>query len=412
MKSSKDTAAKRIYLDYASAPPVLPEAEAAVHAGSQYVGNPGAIHAEGVQAKRALDGAREEIAALLGVKAREIIFTGGLTDANNIAILGAARSFERTNRGLEGSHWIVSSIEHTSVLDCFTEIERLGGTVTHIDPDDRGIITAEKVVAALNEHTVLVSIGWANNEIGTIQPLSDISRAIAAFEKELPSTSSGQATKILLHTDAGQAPLYFATGLNSLGADLCAIGGNKLYGPHGVGCLFLSNRAELARVQQGGPQERGLRPGTENVALALGFAAAFKIVASERLEEARRIHAIRDALSKALIQTIPGLVVNGDSKRTLPHMLNVSFPAISTEYVTLSLDQAGIAVSTKSACREGEESRSHVVDALFADRQSSAGDEWRARSTIRFSLGMKTQESDVSRIVDALVEIVSRNSAA
>jgi cysteine desulfurase len=384
----------RIYLDYASAPPVLPESEAAVHEATQFVGNPGAIHAEGVAAKRVLDDARERIAALLGVKAREIIFTGGLTDANNIAILGVARAHERAKRALIGTHWVVNSMEHTSVLDCFAEVERLGGSVTHIDPDERGIISPETVLASLTKHTVLVSIGWANNEIGVIQPLSDIARAIRTFEKE-------HATTILLHTDAGQAPVYLATSLNSLGVDLCSIGGNKMYGPHGVGCLFVSNRAELARPQQGGPQERGLRPGTENVALAQGFAFAFEAIAKMRDEESKRVRGIRDALAHALTEKIPGLVVNGDLKRALPHMLNISIPNISSEYVTLSLDQAGIAVSTKSACREGEESRSHVVEAL-------GGEEWRAKNTLRLSLGTATSEKDVEKVVTELAAIVSR----
>ena len=387
----KQSTKKRIYLDYASAPPVLPEAEDAVREAAQYVGNPGAIHAEGVAAKRALDSARERIAAQLGVKAREIIFTGGLTEANNIAIVGSARAHERATRSLAGTHWIVSSIEHTSVLDCFAEIERLGGTVTHIDPDERGIISSETVVAALSEHTVLVSIGWANNEIGTIQPLSDISRAIHAFEKE-------HGVTILLHTDAGQAPLYLATSLNTLGVDLCSIGGNKLYGPHGIGCLFVSNRAQLVRTQQGGPQERGLRPGTENVALALGFATAFEAIAKKRNAEGKRVRSVRDSLASELSEKITGLITNGDLKHALPHMLNISIPGISSEYVTLSLDQAGIAVSTKSACREGEESRSHVVEAL-------GGEGWRSQNTLRLSLGVETKESDIAPVCSVLTRL-------
>ncbi len=387
-------ATRRIYLDYASAPPVMPEAEAAVQDAAKYIGNPGAIHAEGVQAKRALDNARERIAALLGVKAREIIFTGGLTEANNIAILGTARAHERAKRSLEGTHWIVSSIEHTSVLDCFAEIERLGGTVSHIDPDTRGIFSPEAVLAALTPQTVLVSIGWANNEIGTIQPLSDISRAIHAFEKE-------HGTTIVIHTDAGQAPLYLATSLNTLGVDLCAIGSNKLYGPHGVGALFVSNRAELVRTLQGGPQERGYRPGTENVALALGFATAFETVALIREEEGRRVKKIRDELAHELTVNIAGLLINGDIKRALPHMLNISIPKISSEYVTLSLDQAGIAVSTKSACREGEESRSHVVEAL-------GGEPWRAQNTLRFSLGCDTDAGSVLALTQSLTKHINK----
>lgn len=388
---------QRIYLDYASAPPVLPEAEEAVRAAAQYIGNPGAIHAEGVHAKRALDGARERIAALLGVKAREIILTGGLTEANNIAILGTARAYERARRTLEGTHWIVSSIEHTSVLDCFAEIERLGGAVSHIEPDERGIISPETVAAAITGQTVLISIGWANNEIGTIQPLSDIARTIRDHEQKFGTT-------IMLHTDAGQAPLYLATGLNSLGVDLSSIGGNKLYGPHGVGVLFVNNRAELARTLQGGPQERGLRPGTENVALALGFAAAFEVVAKLRSEEGKRVQKIRDALARELTEKIPGIVINGDTRRALPHMLNISIPNINSEYVTLSLDQAGIALSTKSACREGEESRSHVVEAL-------GGEPWRAQNTLRLSLGAETLDSDATKVADELQKIVARTTA-
>lgn len=384
----------RIYLDYASAPPVLKEAEDAVYAAREFTGNPGAIHAEGVRAKRALDGARERIAALLGVKAREVIFTAGLTDANNIALLGVARAHERAKRALAGTHWVVSSIEHTSVLDCFAEIERLGGTVVHIDPDERGIISPETVSASLTKHTVLVSIGWANNEIGTVQPLSDISRAIRAYETEHDTT-------ILLHTDAGQAPLYLATSVHTLGVDLCSIGGNKLYGPHGVGCLFVSNRTELARPQQGGPQERGLRPGTENVALALGMATAFETIAQGREEESKRIRSVRDALADRLTAKIPGLVINGDLKRALPHMLNISIPNISSEYVTLSLDHAGIAVSTKSACREGEASRSHVVEAI-------GGEAWHAQNTLRLSLGSATAAEDAEKVVQELVAIVER----
>ncbi len=390
----------RVYLNYASAPPVLPEADAAVRDAAKYTGNPGAIHTEGVQAKRALDDARERIAALLGVKSREIIFTGGLTEANNIAILGTARAHERAKRSLAGTHWIVSSIEHTSVLDCFAEIERLGGAVTHIEPDERGLFSPDTVAAALTPHTVLVSIGWANNEIGTIQPLSDISRVVREYEKKNGNT-------IVLHTDAGQAPLYLATSLNSLGVDLCSIGGNKLYGPHGVGCLFVSNRAEVARTLQGGPQERGIRPGTENVALVLGFAAAFELIAKTREVEGKRVRTIRDDLAHRLAENIPGLVLNGDTKRALPHMLNISIPDINSEYVTLSLDQAGIAVSTKSACREGEESRSHVVEALMSPALREV-EGWRSQNTLRISLGPTVTELHVSRIAGELTKVVKR----
>ncbi|MBI5645048.1 cysteine desulfurase [Candidatus Kaiserbacteria bacterium] len=389
---------QRIYLDYASAPPVLPAAEKAVRDASKFVGNPGAIHAEGVEAKRALDDARARIARILGAKAREIIFTSGLTEANNLCILGFARALERKKRTLADSHWIVSSIEHTSVLDCFAEIERLGGSVTHVDPNEKGIVTAESIGKALRPETAFVSVGWANNEIGTIQPLSRIAETLHTHREK-------HGSAVIFHSDAGQAPLYLSTTVNSLGVDLLALGGNKLYGPHGVGALFIKNSADLVRVIQGGPQERGLRPGTENVALACGFAAAFEEIVRTREREAKRIAALRDQFASELMDKIPGLVVNGDLRHALPHMLNVSIPESASwrksEYLTLQLDQKGVAVSTKSACREGEESRSHVVEALIplALREIEG---WRAVNTIRFSLGQETTLLDIERVSDIL----------
>lgn len=392
---------RRIYLDYASAPPVRSEALAAMHAAEQYIGNPGAIHREAVEAKKSLEISREAIARILGVKAREVIFTAGLTDANNLGILGYARALERTRRTFAGTHWVVSSIEHASVLECFAEIERLGGEVAHIDPDHRGIVTAESLKHVLKKETVLVSIGWANNELGTIQPLREISALIHAHEH-------AQGTSVMLHTDAGQAPLYLATTLHSLGVDLCALGSNKLYGPHGIGALYISNRAEIARVAFGGKQERGLRPGTENVALAAGFAASFECAAKEREAEEKRLRALRDDLAAQLRAAIPGLIVNGDLAHALPHMLNVSIPEVSSEYVTLALDHAGIAVSTKSACREGEESESHAVAALGRSPtgETLGGEPWVARNTLRFSLGRDTRASDIPVVVKAVKSFV------
>ncbi|MBI2612590.1 cysteine desulfurase [Candidatus Kaiserbacteria bacterium] len=383
---------RRIYLDYASAPPVLRDAIVAMRDAEQLVGNAGAIHTEGVAAKKSLEDSRARIAIPLGCKARELIITSGLTEANNLAIIGFARKLEQTRRSLSGTHWLVSSIEHDSVLGCFAEIERLGGTVSHVDPDERGIISPDAIGRMLRPETVFVSIGWANNEIGTVQPLGKIARVLKNF-------SDHHKRHIAFHTDAGQALLYLPTVISSLGVDLLSLGGNKLYGPHGVGALYISNKVELATITFGGKQERGLRAGTESVALAAGFAAAFELVAYERKLETERLKKLRDELAHELAARIPSLIVNGDLKHSLPHMLNVSIPNIQSEYVTLALDHAGFAVSTKSACREGEESRSHVVAAL-------GGEEWRAANTIRISLGRDTRQRDIGSIVSALTRIV------
>lgn len=389
----------RIYLDHASAPPVAPEAIAAMRSAEQLVGNPGAIHREAVEAKRSLEDSRERIAAELAVKPREIIFTGGLTEANALAILGRARRLEMDGIDLAMTHWVVASIEHASILECFGEIERRGGRVTFIDPDARGLYAPEHVARALRSETVFVSVGWANNEIGTIQPLAGIARVIRAYESE-------HGTSILFHSDAGQAPLYLPTTVHSLGVDMLSVGGNKLYGPHGIGALYISNRAELAPLLLGGGQERSLRAGTENVALAAGFAAAYARARADRDEEARRVRTLRDTLREHLMTLIPGLVVNGDPRESLPHMLNISIPGISSEYVTLALDAAGVAVSTKSACREGEESESHAVAALCTPE-----DAWRARTTLRFSLGRATRAADLAATAEHLARIVAAHQA-
>jgi len=394
---------KRTYLDYASAAPVLPEAVHAMRDAEALSGNPGAIHAEGVAAKRVLERARTQIAGVLGCKARGVVFTSGLTEANNLAILGFARAEERARRTLSGTHWLVSSIEHTSVLECFAEIERMGGTVSYVEPDERGIVLPKTVQTALRPATVFVSVGWANNETGTVQPLADIARVLRAYESE-------NGSSIIFHADGGQAPLYAATSVHSLGVDLLSLGSNKLYGPHGIGCVYVSDRtrlapplAGLAPIILGGAQERGLRAGTESVALAAGFAAAFTIVAGEREHESKRLKKLRDSLADELLEKIPGLVINGDMKHMLPHMLNVSIPPAdcrTTEYLTLALDHAGIAVSTKSTCEEGQKA-SHVVAAL-------GGEEWRAKNTVRFSLGRETTASEVQETIHTLQSLIAK----
>lgn len=386
----------RIYMDYASAPPVLPGA-AAVRDAARYIGNPGAIHHEGAEALAALEGARERIAALLSVRPREVVFTSGLTESNNLAIVGYARALERMRRGLAGTHWVVSAIEHASVLDCFGEVERMGGTVTHVSADSKGRITPNAVGAVLRPETVFVSVGWANNETGVVQSLNKLREVLDAYARQ-------HGTQIVLHSDAGQAPLYLKSTAHSLGVDLLSIGSNKLYGPHGIGALYVRNTADLARVLFGGPQERRLRPGTESVALALGFAAAYEHIAHKRESEAERLRVIRDSMAQAMTERVPGLVINGSLEHALPHMLNVSIPHTQSEYVALALDRAGIAISTKSACREGEELESHVVAALGLEP-------WRAKTSLRFSLGRKTTRRDAVRTVDALAAIVNKHRA-
>jgi cysteine desulfurase len=380
---------RRIYLDYASSTLPLKEAVSAMREAEGLIGNPGGIHTEALAACDTLDRARDGVARELACKGREVIFTSGLTEAINLAVLGFARKLQMKGQ-FEGSHWIVSSIEHSAVLESFAEIERLGGTVTHIDPNEKGIFDIATVLQAVRPETVFLSIGWANNEIGVVQPIRDISRAVK--EKD---------SKIVIHSDAGQAPLYLSPQVHTLGVDLMSFGSNKLYGPHGVGSLYVATNTELAPIVLGGGQERGLRSGTENVALAAGFAAAFTQVARERESEARRLRELRNAFAKEIGEKIPGVIINTDLRHSLPHMLNISIPDIQGEYVALALDRAGISISTKSACAEGDAKRSHVVATL-------GGDEWRAENTLRFSLGRDTRARDLMKVTAALLNILAK----
>jgi len=396
---------RRIYLDYAGATPVSSAAVRAMREAEKLAGNPGGIHEEGVLAKHSLQNSRAKIAAELGCKAREIIFTSGITESNNLAILGFARSLEMSCHenpasqhksdlcGLGGTHWIASAIEHSSVLECLAEIERKGGRISYAEPDSRGIISPESVAMLLRRETACISVGWANNEIGVIQPLSSIARVIRAHEEK-------HGTRVIFHSDAGQAPLYLAPHVHALGIDLFSLGASKLYGPHGAGCLYIGNRAELAPIILGGGQERGLRAGTENAALAAGLAKALEEAGLERAGESKRLKKMRGDFAREIAAQIRGTIVNGNLDHMLPHILNISIPKINTEYLLLALDREGIALSTKSSCNSGEKA-SHVVSAL-------GGPIWRAENTLRFSLGRDTTESDIRRVIKECRVIAAR----
>ena len=392
---------------------MLAGAVQAVAQAQRFFGNPGSIHADGVAAAHLLKDSREKIAHELGCKAREIVFVSGGTEGNNLGVLGFARAIAKNSlrSGLKGTqdstfgilrevspllhtHWIVSSIEHPSVLECFGEIERCGGKVDFVDPDENGIIRPEAVARLLRPETVFISVGWANSEIGVVQPLARIARALRDHEKE-------HGTRIIFHSDAGQAPLYLAANVHSLDVDLLTLDSGKLYGPRGVGALYLNDRVTLAPILLGGSQERGLRAGSENIALAAGFAETIRIIAKERTVESKRIASIRDDLVRKIMGRISDVIVNGDLTRSLPHTLNISIPHISSEYITLALDHTGISISTKSACREGEARESHVVKAL-------GGEVWRAQNTLRFSLGRDSTAGDCAHVIAALVQIITQ----
>jgi cysteine desulfurase len=273
----------------------------------------------------------------------------------------------------------------------------MGGTVMFVEPDHRGLITPEAVATALRPETVFVSVSWANSEIGIIQPISQIAKVIRAHEK-------ANSTQVLLHTDAGQSPLYLPTLINSLGVDLMTLDSGKFYGPRGVGALFVGKRAELSPIMLGGAQERGLRAGTENVALAAGFAAALTVIAKERSAQYKKLEKLRNDLFHKIEQCAPGVELNGSLEHSLPHILNVSVPGIQSEYVVLAFDRLGISLSTKSACKEGKEPKSHVIKAIIKD----PSDLWRASTSLRFSLGRTTTGKDVAYVANVFAKALMR----
>ena len=400
LKIKRARSTKRVYLDTAGAMPVHPEAREAFLKALKLEGNPGALHAEAGKAQAELTDARKSLAEALGVKAREIAFTSGGTEGNNLAILGLFKKLALGGRAIGTTHWIVGAIEHPSVLECFAHIEQMGGKVTRIMPDSTGRVLAASIAGALTDETVLVSIGWANGEIGTVQPLSAIAEALESYEK-------AHGTRIIFHSDAGQAPLYLFPYAHTLGVDLMTLDGGKLGSPRGVGALYVASGTELAPLLYGGAQESGLRPGTENVALAAGFAAALSALARMRAAESVRMEGLREQLIMRIVQSaaLKGAVINGSPKHHLSHIVNVSIPLIENEYVTLALDQAGFALATKSACKEGERA-SHVISAM-----TDASDAWRATNALRISMGSATSLDDVERFVRSLESVILRFQA-
>lgn len=392
MHSEPET--KRIYLDHAASTPVLPGVlDAMMPYWNDVFANAGAIHSDGVKAKQALEDARETCARMLAVKSTDIIFTSGGTESNNLAVFGLAEALLEKGMHYADMHFITGTIEHASILDCFKVLERKGAALTIVPVKGDGIVHPEDVADAITDKTVLVSIMYANSEIGTIQPIRDISEAI---KKKIAGTEQ----KIYFHTDACQAPVYLSCHADSLGVDLMTIDAQKLYGPKGSGCLYIKQGTPIAPLMRGGNQERNLRPGTPVVMLAVGLAKAFEIAESARKEESERVLLLREYFIDRVLSEIPSAHLNGSRKNRLPNNVNFSFPTKSAEMIVLTLDRKRISASTRSACHVGEKGGSHVVRAL------GLGEDY-ATSAVRFSLGRSTTKEMIDATVGVLKEIAT-----
>jgi cysteine desulfurase len=376
-----------VYLDYNATTPLAPEALATMMPFLRgNFGNASSIHAAGRQARVAIDDARERLASLLGVKANEIIFTTGGTEACNLAVLGIARA-----HAPRGRHLITAATEHHAVLHAFEHLKHHEGfDLTVLPVDGTGRVSPEDLKTALRRDTVLVSVMHANNETGTIQPIEEL----AAICRE---------RRICFHTDAIQSFGKMPVRPNDLGATALSLAAHKFYGPVGAGALYLREGVAICRIIHGGSQENTRRPGTENVAAIAGMAAAAEVAESKRCSDELRLSALRDRLWDGIRQKFPQAVRNGHPALTLANTLNVSFPGLDGETLLIGLDLEGICASSGSACMVGSVQPSHVLLAMGVEPKF-------ASSTIRFSLGTETTDSDIEDCLRAVSTVVERQA--
>jgi cysteine desulfurase len=378
---------KRIYLDYAATTPVDGRVRRALEPYySEKFGNPSSLHSFGQETKAAIEKAREQVAGLIGAVPEEIVFTSGGTEADNYALEGIAYAHEPA-----GNHIITSAIEHQAVLECCKFLGTRGFNVTYLPVDKFGTVSPESVKNALTEKTILVSIMHANNEIGTIEPI----REIVARVKEQGSR------RIYFHTDAVQTVGHIPVNVNELGVDLLAVSAHKLYGPKGVGMLYIRKGAKLTSLIHGGGQEHNRRASTENVAGIVGFGVAAEIAAREMAEENKKLVGLRDNFIKKVLARIPDSFLNGDPQKRLPNNLHFSINYVEGEAMLINLDVEGIAASTGSACSSGSLEPSHVLKAIGLSYELSHG-------SLRFSLGKQTTAADIDRAVEVLEKVVKK----
>ncbi|MFH1909717.1 MAG: cysteine desulfurase family protein [bacterium] len=381
-----------IYLDYASTTPVDKKVLEVMlpYFGEKYA-NPSAIYEAGLEANEAVESSRQNIAKFLHCQKDEIIFTSGGTESDNLAIFGIAKNFK-------SGHIITSAIEHPAVLEPCRQLEKEGFKVTYLKPNKKGLISAVQVKEALQKNTILVSIMYANNEIGTVQPIVEIGRVIQNFRKLKIKNQKLKIEKAypLFHTDSCQATQYLQMDVKKLGVDLLTINGSKIYAPKGIGVLFAKNEVDLLPQIIGGEQEGGLRGGTQNVPSIVGLSKAVDLISSSKIAREKKL---RDYLIKELKQ-IKGVSINGSLLRRLPNNVNFSISGVEGESVLLDLDKAGIAVSTGSACSSRSLKPSHVITTLSSEERS--------HESIRVSLGRFTKKSDLDILLKHLKKSIKR----
>ncbi len=377
----------KIYLDYAATTPCDPKVAKAMSVFlKKDFGNPSSIHNFGQKASMAIGMARQNLAEFLGCESEEIVFTGSATEADNLAIFGTLKAVKITK-----PHIITSQIEHPAVLESCRELERRGVEVTYLSVGKDGVVEVSELKKAMKSNTVLVSIMYANNEVGTIQPIAEIGELIKKIN-----------TKILFHIDAVQAANFLDCDVKKLGVDLLTLSGHKIYGPKGVGALYVKRGTPIAPIIYGGGHERGLRSGTENVAGIVGLGQAVKEIQNPKLKiQNIRIRQFRDKLIKTILKIIPASRLNGSLTQRLANNVNISFDGAEGEAIVVALDQKGIACSTGSACSSGSLEPSHVLLALGLSEEAAHG-------SLRLTLGKYNTAKDIEKIIKVLPVIIQR----
>ena len=379
-----------IYLDHAGTTPTDPRVlEAMLPYFTQLYGNPSSVHTVGQEARHALDTSRERVARVLGCRTSEVVFTSGGTESDNASIIGAATALRET-----GNHIITSSVEHHAVLHTCQYLENLGYEVTFLPVDQYGAVSPEQVYNASGARTTVVSLMYANNEIGTINPIAEISQAVQQRSRELDRT-------IVMHTDAVQAAGFLDLNVRELGVDMMSLSGHKFYGPKGTGVLFVRRGTPFLPLLLGGGQERERRSGTENIAGIVGLATALELAHAGRKAASERCAVLRDRIIAEVEAAIPNASLNGHRTERLPNNINFSFEGVEGESILLGLDMAGIAASSGSACSSGSLEPSHVLLALGQTAEQ-------ARSSLRITLGKDNTEEEVNYSLGVLQDLVAR----
>jgi cysteine desulfurase len=376
-----------VYLDHAAATPVADSVLTAMQVYFQdKFYNPSATYLPAKAVRTDLSEARQQVAECLGARSSEIIFTAGGSEANNLAIQGVMSAYP-------DGEVLTSAIEHDSVLET---VRRYDHRIVSVD--QHGLVSVEELVKQISDRTVLVSVMYANNEIGSVQPIRQLAAAIADIRSA--RHTAGNDLPLVLHTDAAQAPNYLDIHVSRLGIDLMTLNGGKIYGPKQSGVLYVRAGVQLEPLIHGGGQERGLRSGTENVAGAIGFAAALAETTARRHNESARLQAIRQTFVREVTEQLPAAQFLGSPKKSLPNIISMHFPGVDNERLLLQLERAGILAAAGSACSASNDDPSHVLAAIGLS-------EAEARGTVRFSMGRATSAADMQRVAQTLVRLLA-----